>query len=113
MEFEGGRRQSSEPTNRNRILPVDISRKVIADEKGTTVSKLALAWTLAKYPELSSLIGTTSVEHLKDSIDALSMTLTDDDIARIEIAFPDGAAKGVSMRNMRFVDGKVIIQKES
>ena len=82
--------------------------KVIADEKGTTISKLALAWTLSKYPELSSLIGTTSVEHLKDSIDALSMNLSEEDILRIETAFPEGSVCGFGMRKMRFVDGRVV-----
>lgn len=82
--------------------------KVIADEKGTTVSKLALAWTLSKYSELSSLIGTTSVEHLKDSIDALSMNLSEEDIPRIEAAFPEGSVRGFGMRKMQFVDGRVI-----
>ena len=82
--------------------------KVIADEKGTTVSKLALAWTLSKYSELSSLIGTTSVEHLKDSIDALSMNLSEGDIPRIEAVFPEGSVRGFGMRKMRFVDGRVI-----
>ena len=66
--------------------------KALADEKGTTVSNLAIAWTLAKYDNVDTLIGTTSEAHLQDAINALSIELSAEDIRRIEAAFPAGAA---------------------
>lgn len=50
--------------------------KLIADEKGISVSNLALLWAFAKYDHVSALVGTTSKEHLIESIDALKIELT-------------------------------------
>jgi len=99
----------------SRFLPPNIEEvkkqirdlKTIAEEKQTTLSKLALAWTLSKYGEITSLIGTTSVEHLQDSIDALSLELTKDDIQKIEEIFPQVTA-GSGTRTMRFVNGELL-----
>ena len=79
----------------------------IAEEKGTSVANLALAWTFAKFPSVSSLIGTTSAAHLNESIEALNLDLTSEDVKRIEDAFPADQVKGVGMRNFVFRDGKM------
>ena len=79
----------------------------IAEEKGTSVANLALAWTFAKFPSVSSLIGTTSAAHLNESIEALNLDLTLEDVKRIEDAFPADQVKGVGMRNFVFRDGKM------
>ena len=81
--------------------------KVVADEKNTTVEKLAQAYVYAKHPEMSVLIGTTSKEHLQDSIDALSLELTADDVREIEAAFPADQVQGVGMRDFVFRDGQM------
>lgn len=80
--------------------------KSIADEKGVSVSDLALLWTLAKYDHVSALVGTTSAEHLNESVDALNTELTDEDIKRIEKAFPAEKVKGMGMRAFTFRNGK-------
>ncbi len=82
--------------------------KSIADEENTTVSKLALAWTLAKYPNISSLIGTTSPVHLQESIDALEIELDTEDIKRIEKAFPEDKFYSIDMSNSEYHRGKII-----
>lgn len=81
--------------------------KKIADEKGVTLSQLALAWSLAKYDNVQSLVGTTSPEHLQESIDALKITLTDEEIRAIEAAIPEEKVKGRGMRNFVFTDGRM------
>ena len=81
--------------------------KAVADEKNTTLEKLAQAYVYAKHPEMSVLIGTTSKEHLQDSIDALSLKLTADDIRKIEAAFPANQVHGVGMRDFVFRDGRM------
>ena len=106
--------ESNGESGSSRFMPPNIKEikekirdlKAIADEKQTTLSKLALAWTLSKYGEITSLIGTTSVVHLQDSIDALSLELGKDDIQRIEEIFPK--ATGSAMRTMRFVNGEIL-----
>lgn len=80
----------------------------IADEKDTTVEKLAQAYVYAKNPDMSVLIGTTRKEHLQDAIDALSLDLSAEDVARIEAAFPSELTKGLPMRNMKFRDGRIV-----
>ena len=83
--------------------------KKIADAKGVNLSQLALAWSLAKYDHVQSLVGTTSPEHLQESIDALNLTLTDEDIRAIETAIPQEKVKGRGMRNFVFTDGKMTL----
>lgn len=80
----------------------------IAEEKNTTVEKLAQAYVYAKNPDMSILIGTTRKEHLQDSIDALSLDLTPEDVRRIEKAFPAEKLQGMHMRNIVFRDGQII-----
>lgn len=95
------------PENRESNLAMIRQVKAIADEKGVTLSQLALAWSLAKYDHVQSLVGTTSPEHLQESIDALNITLTDEDIRAIEAAIPAEKVKGRGMRNFVFTDGKM------
>ena len=95
------------PENRDSNLALIREVKKIADEKGVTLSQLALAWSLAKYDHVQSLVGTTSPEHLQESIDALNITLTDEDIRAIEAAIPEEKVKGRGMRNYVFTDGQM------
>ena len=95
------------PEHREKNLAMVRKVKEIADEKGVSLSQLALAWSLAKYDHVQSLIGTTSPAHLQQAIDALSITLSPADIARIEAALPAGSVGGVGMRHFVFTDGKM------
>lgn len=95
------------PEHREKNLAMVRKVKEIADELGITLSQLALAWSLAKYDHVQSLIGTTSPAHLQQAIDALSITLTPADITRIESALPAGSVGGVGMRHFVFTDGKM------
>ena len=79
----------------------------IATEKNTSVGNLLQAYVYAKNPDMSILIGTTRKEHLQDSIDALSVELSPEDISRIETVFPADKLSGVGMRNFTFRDGKI------
>ena len=88
-------------------LPMIKAVKAIADEKGIGLSQLALAWSLAKYDYVQSLVGTTSPEHLQSAIDALKIEFTKEDIERIEAAIPADRLSGRGMRNFRFTDGRM------
>lgn len=95
-------------------IPADFRDKLlgglreIAWEKGTTVEKLAQAYVYTKNPDMSILIGTTRKEHLQDAIDALSIELTQEDIQRIEAAFPSQMLQHRNMRNLVFRDGHIV-----
>ena len=79
-------------------------------EKHTTVENLAQAYVYAKNPDMSVLIGTTRKEHLEDSIHALSVELSSEDIRRIEAVFPADKLQGMHMRNFIFRNGQIVAQ---
>ncbi len=95
------------PENREGNLALLREVKKIADANGVNLSQLALAWSLAKYDHVQSLVGTTSPEHLQESIDALKITITQEEIHTIEAAIPAEKVKGRGMRNFVFTDGKM------
>lgn len=95
------------PEHRDTNLVMIKALKAIADEKGIGLSQLALAWSLAKYDHVQSLVGTTSPDHLQSALDALKIEFTEEDIARIEAAIPADKLSGRSMRNFRFTNGRM------
>ncbi len=64
----------------------------IAGEKKCRPAQLALAWVLAKgtFP----IPGTKRVERLEENAGAFDVELTADDLDRLDMAFPPGAAMG-------------------
>lgn len=68
--------------------------KAIAADKGVTAAQLALAWVLAQSDNLIPIPGTRRVKTLEENVAAADIVLTPDDLARIEAAFPRGAAEG-------------------
>ena len=68
--------------------------RAIAGEKGTTVAQLAIAWLMAKGDDIIPLIGARTRERLTESLGALKVALTREDLARIEMACPAGGAAG-------------------
>ena len=68
--------------------------KAIADEKGCTVAQLAIAWVAARGPDIVPLIGARKRERLAEAIGALNVSLTSNDLARIDAAAPASAVAG-------------------
>ena len=66
----------------------------IAREKGATPSQLALAWLLAQGEDILPIPGTKRRSYLEENVEALSISLTKDELARINEAMPPGAAAG-------------------
>jgi aryl-alcohol dehydrogenase-like predicted oxidoreductase len=66
----------------------------VAREKGCTPAQLALAWLLAKGPEIVPIPGTKSRARLEENAGAAAVTLSAADVARLEAALPPGAAEG-------------------
>ena len=93
--------------HRDTNLPMIKALKEIADKKGIGLSQLALAWSLAKYDNVQSLVGTTNPEHLQSAVDALNITLTNEDIEAIQKAIPADKIGGRGMRNFHFTNGKM------
>ena len=56
----------------------------LAEKRGITRSQLALAWLLHKPPVVSPVIGATKIEHLEDSVKAVDISLSKEEIAYLE-----------------------------
>jgi aryl-alcohol dehydrogenase-like predicted oxidoreductase len=56
----------------------------IAGELGATPSQVALAWLLQKSPVVLPIPGTKSVEHLTENLGAAGLTLSDEDMTRLD-----------------------------
>ena len=76
----------------NRRLAAQVES--IAAEKGCTPAQLTLAWLLAQGEDVVAIPGTRYLPRLEENLGALSVTLTGEDLARIETAVPPGAAAG-------------------
>jgi len=68
--------------------------ETIAAEKKCRPAQLALAWLLARGADIFPIPGTKRVERLEENAGALNVALTADDLARLDAAFPPGAARG-------------------
>jgi aryl-alcohol dehydrogenase-like predicted oxidoreductase len=75
---------------------LEIVRRVeqLAAAKGCKASQLALAWVLAQGEDIVPIPGTTRRAHLDENIDALELTLSPDDLARLNEAAPKGGTAG-------------------
>lgn len=56
----------------------------LAAETGASPAQLALAWLLATSPVMLPIPGTSSVAHLEENVAAVDVTLTDEQIARLD-----------------------------
>jgi len=75
---------------------LDLVAKVeaIAAEKGVKASQLALAWVLAQGEFIVPIPGTKRRSYLEENVAAEALTLSADDLARIDAVMPRGAAAG-------------------
>lgn len=68
--------------------------RTLADAKGVTVAQVAVAWVLAQGEDIIPLVGARTRPRLAESLAALNVTLTADDMMQVEQAIPLGAAAG-------------------
>ncbi|WP_395332161.1 aldo/keto reductase [Novosphingobium sp. BL-8H] len=78
---------------RNLELVAEIER--MARDKACTPAQLALAWVLARGNDVVPIPGTKRRSYLEDNLGALTVTLADADLARIDEVLPPGAAEGL------------------
>jgi aryl-alcohol dehydrogenase-like predicted oxidoreductase len=79
-------RFQKENLRRNRELVRAL--ELIAKEKGVTTAQLAIAWVLYRGDDIIPLIGARNRQRLQESVSALDLTLTEEELARIERAVP-------------------------
>ena len=75
-------------------LAVAETLHALAAEKGATASQLAIAWVLSRGPRIVPLIGARTRAQLQESLGALELHLTAQDLARLEAQVPEAAIAG-------------------
>jgi aryl-alcohol dehydrogenase-like predicted oxidoreductase len=55
----------------------------VAERRGVSPVQVAIAWQLARSPQMLPIPGTSSVEHLEDNVAAAALRLTDEDLAEL------------------------------
>jgi aryl-alcohol dehydrogenase-like predicted oxidoreductase len=66
----------------------------VASERGVPSARVALAWLLHKPGVTAPIVGATKLEHLEDALAAEELSLSDDEIARLEEPYVPHAVAG-------------------
>ncbi|MBC7990324.1 MAG: aldo/keto reductase [Luteimonas sp.] len=80
--------------NVDRNLALVDALRAIAGQRGVSVAQIAIAWVAAQGEDIVPLVGARRRDRLDESLGALDVVLTDDDLQAIERAVPKGAAAG-------------------
>jgi aryl-alcohol dehydrogenase-like predicted oxidoreductase len=85
---------------------LDVVSKVheLAAEKGCTPGQLALAWLLAQGDDVVPIPGTKRKQYLADNLGAVDVSLSKDDLLRIDAVAPKGFSAGDRYPDMSSVD---------
>ncbi|KAH9033318.1 Aldo/keto reductase [Lactarius hengduanensis] len=81
-----------EPSNQEVVKRVE----EIAKKRGASMAQISLAWTLTKEVVSAPIIGTTSLDKLKDLIDAVDIKLSDAEVKYLEEPYKPTAVIGHS-----------------
>ncbi|KAG8839073.1 hypothetical protein FRB91_006015 [Serendipita sp. 411] len=71
------------PAEDRNLLIIDRVEE-IANKKGVSMSQVALAWLMQKSPVAAPIVGTTSLEHLRDMIKAINVKLDEEEVKYLE-----------------------------
>jgi len=69
--------------------------QAMAWDKGTTPAQLALAWLLTRGPHVVPIPGSRRIERLEENTAAAEIELTENELHRLEVIAPVGAAAGL------------------
>src|ERR1044071_5306456 len=83
---QGARRTSFDfpPVNKERAWACVGAMREIGDQRGVSVARVALAYVLAKPFVTSVIIGAKSIEQLDDNLAATALTLSADELAKLD-----------------------------
>ena len=107
-DFDEGdyRRHSPRFQGENFQRNLDLVREIerLAQDKGVTPAQLALAWVLHQGDDIVPIPGTKHLDYLEQNLGALEVTLTDEELTRIDEIAPAGAAAGDRYPDMSTVN---------
>ncbi|MDH0796485.1 MULTISPECIES: aldo/keto reductase [Pseudomonas] len=78
---------------KNLLLVEQVKR--LAADKGVTAGQLALAWVLAQGDYIIPIPGTKRRTYLQENVEALSISLSADELAALDAIFPANATAGL------------------
>jgi aryl-alcohol dehydrogenase (NADP+) len=73
---------------------INAAVEAIARARGVKMAQVALAWVLQKQPVAAPIVGATKLDHLSDAVGALEVTLTPDEITRLETPYRPTGFRG-------------------
>ena len=94
---EGDRRRAHpryDPQNLAKNLSLLPALEAIAREASATSAQVALAWLLAQNASIVPIPGTKRVRYVEENAAAAALSLTREQLERLDRAFPKGAAAG-------------------
>jgi aryl-alcohol dehydrogenase-like predicted oxidoreductase len=80
--------------NLDRNLALTDALAALGKAKGATAAQLAIAWVLARGQDIVPLVGARRRDRLAEALKALELSLSAEDLAKIDAAVPPGAAAG-------------------
>jgi aryl-alcohol dehydrogenase-like predicted oxidoreductase len=86
-------RFQGENFEKNRELVEEL--EAMARDKGTTAAQLALAWLLTRGQQVVPIPGSRRIERLEENAAAAEIRLTENELHRLELIAPVGAAAGL------------------
>jgi aryl-alcohol dehydrogenase-like predicted oxidoreductase len=75
-------------------FPVVDRATELAQQRGAPSAQLALAWLLHKPGVTAPIVGATKLQHIEDALQAEALTLSDEEIARLEEPYVPHAIAG-------------------
>ncbi len=104
-----------QPENFGRNLKLLDPYEALAHEAGCTPAQLALAWLLGKRENILPIPGTTRIEHLEENVAAVSVTLSDAIVRRIEAVINQDTVSGARYieATQREIDTETFPTKQS
>jgi aryl-alcohol dehydrogenase-like predicted oxidoreductase len=95
-------RFSAENLGANAALVDALSR--LASDRGLTPAQLALAWLLHRGADVVPIPGTKRIPRLEENVAAVDVTLSDEDLARLDQAIPTTEVRGARHYDMAAID---------
>ena len=70
--------------------------KSVAEARGAAPAQVALAWLLHQPAVTAPIIGATKMQHLEDAVRGTELTLSSEELARLEAPYRPHPVKGHS-----------------
>ena len=78
-------------------VPVIDASAEIAAERGVPAAQIALAWLLHKPGVTAPIVGATKLEHVEDALAAEALSLSEDEIGRLEDRYVPHPVSGIEL----------------